>query len=305
MELNHLATFRTVATLGSFSQAAGVLGYAQSTVSEHIRSLEADLDARLFRRSGSKRITLTASGEVLLQYAQKMSNLEQEIQAEVKEQPKTHGTLSVRVPETVSIHYLPRILKRYRARYPEVNLGFMNCVYFDLPEELKAGIVDLGFLITDEFRMPDLESEVLRPIPLVMVTYPGHALASSRRFDVAQLKGEPLIVPANDCSYTRMLDRILTERKVQLPLIWRFNSLAAIKQVVKSGMGVAVLPKVSVQSELADGSLAVLPWREKGIDSKLLMIWQKNKWLPPILAAFMGMIRDELAVSSTPKSTRG
>jgi DNA-binding transcriptional LysR family regulator len=178
-------------------------------------------------------------------------------------------------------------------------------VYFDLPEELKAGIADLGFLITDDFRMADLETETLRPIPLVMVTYPGHELAAARRIDLTQLKGEPLIVPANDCSYTQMLDRILTEEKVRLPLVWRFNSLAAIKQVVKSGMGVAVLPEISVHSELADGSLAILPWREKGITAKLLMIRQKNKWLPPFLQVFMEMVREDLAVSSTPKSTRG
>ncbi len=296
MELQHLDTFRTVATLGSFSQTAEVLGYAQSTVSEHIRSLESELDTRLFKRSGSKRVALTASGEVLLKYAQKMSNLEEEIKVEVKEQKETRGTLSIRVPETVSIHFLPAILKRFRGRFPKVNLGFMNCVYFDLPEELKAGMVDLGFLITDAFRTADLETEVLRPIPLLMVTYPGHPLAAGAEIDIAQLKDEPLIVPANDCSYVQMLDRILTEQKVKLPLVWRFNSLAAIKQVVTSGMGVAVLPEISVKSELAAGSLAVLPWQEKGIAANLLMIWQKNKWLPPVLQAFMEMVREDLAL---------
>lgn len=295
MELQQLTTFRTVAAIGSFSHAAEALGYAQSTVSEHIRSLETELKTRLFKRAGSKRIALTPAGELLLRYGQKMLNLEAEIKSEVVAHTESHGSLSIRIPETVSIHFLPPILQRFRQRFPKANLGFMNCVYFDLPEELSAGIVDLGFLITDDFRMPDLETETLRPIPLALVTRPGHPFAQSDRIDLARLKGEPLIVPANDCSYVQMLDRILTERKIHLPQVWRFNSIEAIKQAVKAGIGVAVLPEITVRRELTDGSLAALPWQEKKAAANLLMIWQRNKWLPPLLRAFMEMVREDLA----------
>ncbi len=297
MELYQLKTFQAVASVGSFSQAANALGYAQSTVSEHIKSLETDLQARLFKRAGSKQVVLTHAGEMLLQYAQKMLNLEAEIKTEVNGHTETRGTLSIRVPETVSIYYLPTILKRFCQMYSKINFGFMNCVYFDLPEELKAGIVDLGFLITDTFRTAGLVTESLCTIPLVMVTYPSHPLVGASGIDLSQLKGEPLVVPANDCSYIRMLERILAEQKVQLPLVWRFNSITAIKQVIMSGTGVSVLPEIAVKDEIADGTLAILPWREGLTDANLLMIWQKNKWLPPVLQAFMQMVRDSLIVS--------
>ncbi len=299
MELQQLTTFRTVAAIGSFSQAAEVLGYAQSTVSEHIRSLEAELKTRLFKRAGSKRIALTPSGELLLRYGQKMLNLEAEIKSEVVAHTESQGSLSIRIPETVSIHFLPPILQRFRKRLPKANLSFMNCSYFDLPEELSAGIVDLGFLITDDFRMPDLETETLCPIPLALAAHPGHPVVQGGRTDLARLKTEPLIVPANDCSYVQMLDRILTERKIHLPQVWRFNSIEAIKQAVKAGIGVAVLPEIALQRELADGSLTVLPWHEKKIAASLLMIWQKNKWQPPILRAFMEMVREDLAAPAS------
>lgn len=295
MDLQQLTTFRTIATLGSFSQAAEIMGYAQSTVSEHIKNLETELQTRLFKRAGSKRVVLTPSGEVLLNYAQKMSNLEDEIKSEVNKPDEPHGTFSIRIPETVSIYYLPSIIKRFHQRFSKINLGFMNCVYFDLPEELKAGIVDLGFLITDTFQTVDLATEILRPIPLAMVTYPAHPLASASVIDLSQLKGEPLIAPANDCSYVQMLERVLTEQKVRLPQVWRMNSIAAIKQVVMSGTGVTVLPEIAVQDDVAGGNLVILPWREKGmITANLLMIWQKDKWLPPVLQAFMEMIRKEM-----------
>jgi DNA-binding transcriptional LysR family regulator len=68
MDLRQLYTFRAIATLGSFNQAADLLDYAQSTVSEQIKALEADLNVKLFNRNG-KHITLTPAGELFLQYA--------------------------------------------------------------------------------------------------------------------------------------------------------------------------------------------------------------------------------------------
>ncbi len=81
-------------------------------------------------------------------------------------------------------------------------------------------------------------------------------------------------------TYVRMLERILAEQKVELPLIWRFNSIAAIKQVIMNGNGVSVLPEIAVRSEVAEGTLAVLPW-QNGLTSANLL-----------------MIREELAVNS-------
>jgi DNA-binding transcriptional LysR family regulator len=92
-----------------------------------------------------------------------------------------------------------------------------------------------------------------------------------------------------------MLERVLAEKKVELPLVWRFNSIAAIKQVVMEGMGVSVLPEIVVRDEIASGALVVLPWQGDLTDANLLMIWQKNKWLSPILQAFMQMVREGLA----------
>jgi DNA-binding transcriptional LysR family regulator len=275
-----------------------MLGYAQSTVSEQIKGLEAELQTRLFVRAGSKQVTLTPAGEMLLKYAQKMLNLEAEFKSEVNEKIETQGTLSIRIPETISIHYLPPILERFRQRYSKVNFKFMNCVYFSLPEELKAGIVDLGFLIIDTFQMENLTTEPLCPIPLALVTYPTHPLLDNADIDISHLKHEPLIAAANDCSYMRMLERLLAEQQVELSLVWRLNSIAAVKQMLVSGIGYSVLPEVVVKNELAAGTLSVLPWRAGLTTANLLMIWQKNKWLPPILKEFMQMVREDLSGSS-------
>lgn len=296
MDLQHLTTFRTIATMGSFSQAADVLGYAQSTVSEHIRLLEADLQSRLFKRSGNKKVELTPEGERLLTYAQKMSNLENQIKAEVNHPEEPQGSLSIRIPETVSQYYLSGMFYRYHDRFPGINLSLMDCMFFDLPEELKAGVVDLGFLIVDRYVVKDLATETLRPVPLVLVTYPGHPLARDPNVDLSRLKDGPLLVPSNDCSYSQALERVLVEQKVKIPRVWRFNSIAAMKKVLISGVGFSVLPEIAVREEVTAGALTVLPWKgQEEVNVSLIMAWQQNKWLVPALKAFMDLTREELS----------
>ena len=90
MEIRQLKTFRAVATMGSFNKAADHLYYAQSTVSEQIKALETDLKVKLFKQIG-KKVSLTEAGEALLQYAQRMLNLEEEIRTEVGECKEAHG----------------------------------------------------------------------------------------------------------------------------------------------------------------------------------------------------------------------
>jgi DNA-binding transcriptional LysR family regulator len=301
MELRQLKTFRTIATLGSFNQAAEVLDYAQSTVSEQIKALETDLNVRLFNRAG-KQVALTGAGELMLQYAQKMLNLEEEIRSEVSGREEVRGSLSIRIPETVSIYYLPPILKNFRQRFPKVDLSFTNCAYFSLPEELRSGIINLAFLITDTFRATDLETEELLDMPLTLVTYPDHPLASKRPITIHDLKSEPLLVPTSDCSYVQMLEKMLAEEKVELSIVLRFNCIEAIKQNVMLGAGVAVLPHVAVKRELAAGQLVELPWPGRPLRANLLMIWQKNKWLPPILEAFMEMTREAIRTEPEAKA---
>jgi DNA-binding transcriptional LysR family regulator len=290
MEFRHLKTFHTIATIGSFYRAAEVLGYVQSTVSEQMKILESELKVSLFKRAGNQ-TSLTPAGEKLFQYTQKMLNLEEEIRIEVSQASTLSGSLSLRAPETVSSYFLPPILKKFHQQFPRVSLNFNPCAYFGLIEELHAGMVNLAFLLTDEFHSDGIETETLGTIPLVMVAYPGHPLANRSNFSPSELKNEPFLVPIGDCSYIQILERTLTAQKVELPLVWRFNSLSAIKRMLFSGTGVTILPQIAVKQELEEGRLIPLIWQDRPLQANLLMIWQKTAWQPPILEALMNRVR--------------
>jgi len=285
MELRQLKTFRTVANLNSFQQAAQVLHYAQSTVSEQIKGLEADLNVKLFKRKG-KQIQITESGELLLQYAQRMIALEEEIRTEIVTKDKPHGSLTFRIPETLSTYLFPPLFNFFRKQYPKIRLNLHNCSYFSLQQELRSGIIHLGFLITDDpFQMVDLKTEVLGSLSLVLVCHPEHPLSTQDQVTPQDLQSESLLLPKEDCSYQIMLHRTLIRNKVSPGMIMDFNSIEAIKRCIMEGTGITIIPEISVKTELEAGKLTKLSWFEDPIRANVLMIYIKQKWMPPNLQA--------------------
>jgi DNA-binding transcriptional LysR family regulator len=91
-----------------------------------------------------------------------------------------------------------------------------------------------------------------------------------------------------------MLEKMLTQEKVKLSRVLQFNSIEAIKECVMAGTGIAVLPEIAVKEEIAESALVELPWQDGQLYANLLMIWQKSKWVSPILEAFMEMTREVL-----------
>ncbi len=291
MELRQLKTFRTVATLQSFNQAAKILNYAQSTVSEQIKVLESDLNVRLFERLG-KRIVLTEAGELLLQYAQKMLDIEEEMKAEIVSKDEPQGSLAIRIPETISIYYLPRIVKTFHRRFPKVALHFNSCSYYSLQQELQSGITNLAFLITDVFQGMNLKTEILGQLPLVFVTSPENPLVYQDSVRASDIKNETILLPKGDCSYRMLFEKRLTEENIKPAAILNFNSIEAIKHCLMAGIGITIIPEIAVREELAKGELAVLSWTGKSLDVYVFMICHKEKWLSPTLSAFMETARE-------------
>jgi DNA-binding transcriptional LysR family regulator len=225
MELRQLRTFQAVASLQSFNLAAKELHYAQSTVSEQIKGLEYDLDVQLFTRSG-KYISLTKSGEMLLQYARRILDIEEELKSEIVYRDEHHGALSVRIPETVGVYYLPTVLKKFHKNFPKIRCSFNSSTYFNIQRELKSGMMNLAFLITDEdFREPNMEVETLLNIPLIFVTNPQNPLAKKEHIEITDFRNQTIILPKRDCSYRMMFERALIKHKVEPANIFDFSSL--------------------------------------------------------------------------------
>ena len=204
MEIRQLRSFRTVANLLSFNKAADKLHYAQSSISAQIHLLEQELGADLFERLG-KRVQITETGSQLLHYANKILDLVDETTSELTGDREPVGSLTVRIPESFGAHRLPEVIGEFHSRFPKVRLSFITCSHEDLARDLRKGLTDLAFLLTESITASDILTETLGFEQVVLVASPGHPLAAKQTVRTRDLAEETILLSKVDCSYRKIL----------------------------------------------------------------------------------------------------
>ncbi len=154
--------------------------------------------------------------------------------------------------------------------------------------------MDVAFLLEGPVRAASLRAETLAEEPL-MVLAPNHALVSSARVLPIDLAGEQIPLTELGCNYRLMFERELEEAGVEPAAALEFDGVEAVKQCVVAGMGVAMLPAVTVEAELERGELAALRWAGRDLAIPVQMLWHKDKWVSPTLAAFLDTSREMLS----------
>ena len=197
MEFRHLRTFRVVADCLSFSKAAARLFMAQSSVSAQIRSLEEELDLRLFDRIG-RRVLITDAGLKLYEYARRIEDMTDEIRSEMTGAKNVRGSLTIRIPETLAAIYMPPVVERFCMDNRQATLNFINCTDLQLREELNSGRIDLAFLMTDAVHLADVNVRLLRTEDLILIAGPDHALSRKSKIGLDELDGQTLLLPKTD-----------------------------------------------------------------------------------------------------------
>jgi DNA-binding transcriptional LysR family regulator len=273
----------------NFNQAAKVLHFSQSTVSAQIKTLETEVGKELFKRIG-KSIQLTEVGAKMLVYADKLLAIQAEAMAEISGRNLVSGLLTLRMPQTMASHYLPRVLGDYQPRFPGMRLDITSCAMHSLEHELQIGTVDLAFLFADSISAQNLECELLRIETLAIVTHPGHPLAAKEAVNFRDLEGMVLLYPKSDCGYRMPFEQTLITERVTPATVVEINSIEAIKQTIKAGVGITIIPEIAVRDDLKKGELAKLSWAET-LETAVLMIRYRNKWLSPAVEAFRQAMR--------------
>ncbi|WP_329550147.1 LysR family transcriptional regulator [Streptomyces sp. NBC_01356] len=286
MELRLLVTFEKVATVLSFTQAAAELKYAQSSVTSQVRALESSLGAELFDRLGS-RIRLTEAGERLLPYARQIIELAEEARAAVVGAGEPSGALTVGTMESLTAYRLLPLLELFHHRYPGVRLSLRTTIGDETRQALRQGTYDVGFLMERETEHAGLETAVLAVEPLALVAAPGHRLANTPVV-TADLVRESLLATEPGCAYRDLFE--LELNSLEQVAFTEFGTIEATKRAAAAGLGIALLPEVTVAAELADGSLVRLPW-EVPFTLRTQLAWRAGKRLPAHVRLFVEQAR--------------
>jgi DNA-binding transcriptional LysR family regulator len=228
-------------------------------------------------------------------YARQLLQLAEEATVAVSENDQPAGSIAISAPETLCTYRLPVLLQTFRERYPQARAVFRPIRAASLCRHVRDGEIDIAFVLEPPFQSAELETEELLREPVELVGRPDHHLAGRVGISPADLAHETILLTEAGCAYRALFERALATAGVAPREIVEFSSVEAIKQCVAAGMGLAVLPGVAVERELANGQLAALHWAGPSLEVVTQMVWHARRWQSPALRAFLQMGRDLLA----------
>jgi DNA-binding transcriptional LysR family regulator len=294
LDTKHLKCFLTVARLLNFGEAAKVLNYSQSTVSDQIRSLEQQLGVKLFERLG-KNVFLSNHGKQLIPLAERMVRDEEKIEGLFAEKGEITGSLTIGAAESLCVFWLPPVLKAYRSCHPHVQVIIKVGSCLEFHQWLQQNIVDVAFSLNDEAKNSQLRQIRLFRGETVFIASPLSNLSKRAMISPQDLEDQILILPEAECGYRRELENVLSRESVQVSAVMEFSSLEAIKQCVKSDLGVSLLPEISVSEEIERGELVVLNWVSDSISIEASMVFHREKWMSPSLTALQEVVMSSIS----------
>jgi LysR family cyn operon transcriptional activator len=274
-----LHVFLAVAQERGFSRAARVLGKTQSSVSQAVAQLETEIGHRLFVRE-RRATTLTEAGRLLREHAERMFDEMGRARARLDAAAELRaGELCIGTSDTLAYHLLPRVLARFRRRYPGVELRLDNrpspataiavaerrvhvgVVTLPLPDELRVGGRPLGERVRIE---PLCEQEEVAICP------PDHPLAGRKRVALGALLPYPLLLLDRSTASRALLETAFAGLPARPQIAMEMSSVEVLKRLVELGFGVAVVPALAVGRETKAGllravALTGLPSRSVGL----------------------------------------
>ncbi len=298
MDLFQLETFLAVAEERSFSRAAARLHRSQPAVSQVVAKLEAELGETLLDRS-LRDGTLTDAGEVLRDYAQKIMNLRHEATAALQDLRSLHtGRLDLAANEYTCLYLLP-VLDAFRRQHPGLKVAVQRSLASRISDEVLQHSVEIGIL---SFRPddPQVRSIVVYRDELVCIVGPQHALAAAATASIDRLGRETFVAHNVPSPLRQKVIAAFQRHRTPLNMDVELPSLEAIKRFVERGNGVALVPRLTVETELAAHALVGLRVPELQIERRLRLVTRRRSVLSHAAMAFLEIVKAHARTHGAP-----
>lgn len=276
MESNELRIFRAVASEGSITKAAQVLGYVQSNVTARVQQLEAELNTQLFYRQ--RGMVLTPAGEKLLDYAEQVVHLLDEAHKVLNDATEPTGRLKLGAHHTLSSVHLPMILAKYHKAYPHVELSLTTDYSDALVHKVRHFELD-GAFVKSGVKDDSIMQELVFEEQLVLVSRSGEE-------DIQAVCNQPFLMNTIGCPHREQLEIWLKSIGVSSIRYLEFNHLDAIIQGVISGLGASFVPQSAIQKYEEKGLLQSFAIPAQYSSTKTYFIRHKDTLMTSALAKF-------------------
>jgi DNA-binding transcriptional LysR family regulator len=301
-----LQVFRAVAKHLSFTKAADVLFMTQPAVTFQVKQLEEYFAVRLFDRAHGG-ITLTPAGAMALEYAERILALSAELDGRLKDMSgQVAGPLLVGASMTIGEYLLPQAIGEFTARYPGVAPTLFVGNSEAVQDRVAERTLDLGFIEGDS-HLASLQSESCCEDELRVVCAPSHPLAKEPFALPASLTHHPYISREAGSGTRAVIDRYLQDAGVApdfLHAVVELGSPEALKGLVATGLGFAIMSRIIVAKELQLGQLVQVPLRPRLIRN-FSVVYPKERFHSKLVGTFLEFARVRLAKMQEASAAQG
>jgi DNA-binding transcriptional LysR family regulator len=294
----HVRTLQAIARSGSFSRAGETLHLSQPAISHHVRHLEQEVGVPLLIRRG-RRAAPTEAGTILLEHAGRAFKMLDEAREAIQRLGgRMAGRVSVGTGATASIYLLPVLLRRLRARHPQLELVVVTGNAGEIASAVSRGELDVGIVTLP---VPVGRSLFVSPFyvdRLVAIAPPGRRWRRRSPMTAAELAREPLILYERGGTIRRVVDDWFRRGRATPTIAMELGNAEATKKLVGAGLGLSIVSEVAAKVEARAGGLNLIPLRP-ALHRKIGIIRRRDRAPRPALQAFMG------ALESAARRVRG
>ena len=291
MELRNLVTFTHVAEQGSFTKAAELLGYSQSTVSFQIKQLEEELECLLFERINHT-ITLTQRGHDLVAYAHKILSLEEEFKEKPNKEKQLNGHIHIVTPDSVCEEMVTTHYMDFHDNYPFITIRFTTAdtnVMFDMLDHNEA---DLIITLDRHCYNKDYIIAKEQQLPMHFVTSSKSKYAGRTGLSIADIANEPFILTEYGQGYRRRFDRELAKKSIDITPVLEIGRTDIITSVLAQSDMISFLPDFVTKPMVDAGVLCYLDISDMNVEIWKQLIYHKNKWMSQSLKTVIEYIKE-------------
>ena len=252
MDLRQLEILQAIAETGSFTACGRKLNVSQSAISRQILLLEEELGEPLFLRVG-RQVRMTPAAESLVQLGQRVfQDVRETVGVITDRTSELRGTLRLAGGMTVCLYVFPSLLKHLRRAHPQLDVRLTVATAGRSVQEIRGGRIDAG-LLTLPIEESDLVSVPVLREELMLITTPAHPLARRRRVAPRDLAEQPFILFEPGSATRRVIDRLFASENIQPIIVMDTENVEIIKAMVKTGMGIGIVPYQAVAREVRAG----------------------------------------------------
>lgn len=292
-----LQVFHAVAKHLSFTKAAEALFMTQPAVTFQIRQLEEHFNTRLFDRAQG-RISLTPAGAVVLEYSTRILALSAELDTRMKDMSgQLAGALLVGASTTIADFLLPQVLGEFKSRHPGIVPRLIVANSEIVQDRVAERTLDLGFIEGDS-HLPTLQTDICCEDELQVVCAPSHPLARVNPAVPKSLTEHAYVGRESGSGTREVIDRYLNDSGVAPELLSVFMELGspeALKELVATGLGFAIMSRASVAKEIRLGELVQVPLAPRLVRN-LSVVYPKERIQSRLVDSFIAFARERLAV---------